>query len=129
MEINSDKGLNVIVKDIILGIFSLIIGFAVGTSIDIIFFSTYKKLDPKQESITKLLTVTLAQVIVLMIAIVTGKEWIPGLEDNIFQTGLIASQIFMVSYSITRIGTLISARELKEGPPPPTTNIGLFRQF
>lgn len=125
--ISNNRGFVPMLKDVILGVFSLIIGFAMGTVIDVAFFATYKKIDPLQKSISKLVTITLLQTIVIMIVIVTGKDWIKGLEDNIFQTGLISSQIFMVSYSITRLSTLVSSRELGVSPPPPT--VGLFRSF
>lgn len=113
-----------LLSNIISGSSALILGFSIGTAFDLLFFTLYKKIDPNQKNIIKLILITMVQVICLITTLHFSYMY---LEDNIaktvFNTGLISSQIFMMNYTINRLGNLIYARNLGLPPPKPVTSV------
>ena len=96
-----------ILKDSGLATASFIVGFIIGTVVDMGFFTLYMQWDPEEKSIWKLTPIVLAQVFVLMLML-TSVDRIEEFEHlHISKLGLIVSQIFMLEYAVLRYGQLI----------------------
>ncbi len=98
-----------ILKDSGLATVSFIVGFIIGTIIDMGFFTLYIQWDPKEENIWKLTPIVLAQIYILMLMLVSVDriDEFEHLHGTISKLGFIVSQIFMLEYAVLRYGQLI----------------------
>jgi len=98
-----------ILKDSVFATASFVIGFIIGTIIDMGFFTLYIRWDPEEENIWKLTPIVLAQVYILMLMIVSVDRFdeFEHLHGVVSKLGLIVSQIFMLEYAVLRYGQII----------------------
>ena len=101
-----------VLGDSVLRSLTFIFGFAIGTVIDMGFFTLYKIWDPEEKSIWKLTPLVLAQIYVLMLMLVSISRYkqTKHIHGSISNLGLIVAQIFMLEYAVARYGDLIYNR-------------------
>lgn len=97
--VNSTKGFGV-----------FLLGFILGTIIDIIFFKIYSKWDPTDKNNSKLMTISLFQIyfIIILLEIISLYKK-PG---DTFSIGLMTSQIFLFVHSAEHISGMIYDRKV-----------------
>jgi hypothetical protein len=100
-----------------IGTFMFIIGFSIGVLLDLVFYNIYKKVDPKEESDLKLITLIFMQLFVLaFIGYSTfdiSKDW---KLSYFMRLGIFSSQIFLLGYGVRRITKKLYKR--KDDPNP-----------
>jgi ABC-type transport system involved in cytochrome c biogenesis permease subunit len=103
-----------VLKNSTIGTATFVVGFIIGTIVDMGFFTLYMRWDPEEKSIWKLTPIVLAQIFVLMLMLASLhkiKEF-EHMQGTISKLGLIVSQIFMLEYAVVRYGELIYDRSL-----------------
>ena len=91
------------------GLFIFIVGFLVGTIIDIGFFNLYRKIDPNQENKGKLLALAVVQLFII-IFIIHATQPIKILGPS-FSFGLMSSQVFLFVHAIETIANKVFDRD------------------
>ena len=101
-----------ILKDSGIATATFVVGFIIGTIVDMGFFTLYMQWDPEEKSIWKLTPIVLAQIFVLMLMLtsVDKIEEFEHLHGVVSKLGLIISQIFMLEYAVVRYGEIIYDR-------------------
>lgn len=91
-----------------LGLLIFIVGFIIGTILDIIFLNIYRKWDPKEDNNSKLIILFVIQlyIIIFMIHISYSKKE----RGSVFTFGLISSQIFLLEHTIESLSNIMYKR-------------------
>lgn len=90
-----------------------ILGFILGTIIDIFFYQLYIKWDPKKTNLKKLLVIITIQILFFttILSFENTFSKLESLHGVIFRLSLVMSQIFMVNYALGRISDIIYHRD------------------
>ena len=105
-----DKSISSYIKIGGIGTLEFIFAFFIGTILDIVFFKVYKKLDPKQKSLSILLILILLQLFTIIFLISNFMRF--GIIDSYFlRLGIVVSQIFLIDFSIKRLSNIFYNRK------------------
>jgi len=83
------------------GLLIFLLGFIIGTGIDIVFFSMYRKWDSSDKNRGKLIILTILQLFIIFF-IVNSTSSVKAL-GSIFPFGLMSSQVFLFVHAIETI--------------------------
>lgn len=104
-------------KDTFIGTSEFIIGFILGTILDVMFFKLYKKIDPEEKNNKILFTMIIIQLFILIFLISLTIKYVK-IEDNMgnffLRLGIITSQLFLLEFSLERLADYIYDREKNE---------------
>ena len=84
-----------------------ILGFVLGTLLDIAFFKVYHRIDPKRDSNAKLVCLMLVQILIVLFIGQTISYYHLG---SSFLFGLMTAQLFLIKYAVKRISNYMSDR-------------------
>jgi hypothetical protein len=81
-----------------------ILGYALGSLYDMLFFQLYRKIDPNMNSRIRLFVIVIVQLFLLVIVITSLSSGInlPGEELLFMRMGLISSQVFLLQWTLKR---------------------------
>ena len=100
-------------KDSVLGTTEFILGFLIGTLIDVFFFKLYKKIDPEENNLGLLTVVMFFQIFTLILIFNSISRYVQSEEVvNMFiRIGMISSQIYLVQYAGEKFGLIVYDRK------------------
>lgn len=108
-----------LLKTSVCGTLLFLLGFLIGTILDIMFFKLYTKLDPLEENLWIMAAVGAFQIFTMMIYLTLSSQLIKN--DDIstgFKIGMITSFLFTVDYAATRFNNYLYNRKTKESMIP-----------
>lgn len=104
-----------LLRDSAIGSIKYIIGFLLGTMIDVAFYELYKKLDPNHKNKNILLRVIILQLyftiaLSIWITYIIGSKKATHITHNFFSLGYLSSQIFLFGDAVRSIARLVHLR-------------------
>lgn len=96
-------------RDSFIGLIIFLIGFCIGTVIDVIFSKLYHVWDPKEQSKPKLVTLAIIQLFIV-IFILTATASVKKLGAS-FTFGVVTSQIFLLVHTVETLSSLVHKRD------------------
>ena len=95
------------------GLIIFLLGFVIGTGIDIGFFSIYRKWDPQKDNKGKLITLAIVQLFIVIFIIHTT---LPFKElGATLSFGLMSSQVFLFVHAIETVSNGVFNRDCSDG--------------
>ena len=91
------------------GLLIFLLGFAVGTVVDVGFFSVYRKWDSTHENQGKLITLAIIQLFIV-IFIINATKPVKTLGSS-FSFGLMSSQVFLFVHAIETVSNKVFDRD------------------
>ena len=100
-------------KDAFVGTLFFILGFVVGTVVDLTFFNLYKAIDPTEDSVMLLTVLGLVQILLSIFIAVVIQPLMPVNQtySSYFRIALLASQVFMMGHTISTVSKNLYTRE------------------
>jgi hypothetical protein len=94
-----------ILKDSASGTVFFILGYALGSLYDMLFYQMYRKIDPDMNHNTRLIPIVLVQLFVLIFLVIflTSGGIILGVELLFMRVGLVSSQIFLLQWTLKKL--------------------------
>ena len=92
----------------IIGLVIFLLGFIIGTIVDITFFSIYRKWDSTEKNKGKLITLAIIQLFII-IFIINASNPVKVLGSN-FSFGLMSSQVFLFVHAIETVSNQVFDR-------------------
>ena len=90
------------------GLVVFLLGFALGTAIDIVFFKLYVKWDPNEKNNAKLLTIFISQIYIIILILTQFKKL-----EGTFSFGLMSSQVFLLVHTTSYISNMVYNRDME----------------
>jgi hypothetical protein len=90
-----------IIINTLISFIGFIIGFVLGTALDIGFFKVYEKIDPEHKNNYKLVLMVLVQIFFILLTIQLIS--VRSVFKYNFILGLMTSQIFLLQYAVKRL--------------------------
>lgn len=91
------------------GLLIFLMGFVIGTIVDITFFSLYRKWDPKEKNRGKLIALAVVQIF-MIIFIINATTPVKALGSS-FSFGLMSSQVFLFVHAIETVSHQVFDRD------------------
>ena len=91
------------------GLLIFLLGFVIGTIVDVTFFSIYRKWDPAEKNRGKLIALAIVQIFIV-IFIINATTPIKAL-GNSFSFGLMSSQVFLFVHAIETVSHQVFDRD------------------
>ena len=96
-----------------------LVGFVVGSILDVIFFAIYKRIDPKEQNNTKLFILIVIQLYILILIFSITYNNILKITSPLLlyfiRIGLLTSQLFLMEYAMERLADIIYNRKKNTG--------------
>ena len=96
-------------RNTIIGLLIFLLGFIVGTIVDITFFSMYRKWDPTEKNKGKLIALAIIQLFII-IFIINASNPVKVLGSS-FSFGLMSSQVFLFVHAIETVSNHVFDRD------------------
>lgn len=121
--------------DSLLGGLNFLLGFVIGTVIDVAFYKLYQAVDPKETKVWLLIPFILVQIMfsIFLVVIVSPIFKPESVYGSYFRIALLASQVFMMGYALNKVSKNIYDRDndyspivahlIKGGKKPPKKDI------
>ena len=95
-----------------LGLMIFLLGFGIGTTVDVGFFSLYRQWDPKERNNTKLVALAAVQlfIIIFIINVTTPVKFL----GTSFAFGLMSSQVFLFVHAVESISNKVFDRDCSD---------------
>lgn len=94
-----------VIKSAMLGTLGFIMGFLIGTVLDVIFYKFYYLIDPNEKNDLFLSIMFIVQFFILLIILQLLTKY--GLKNTLYKfsirMGLFASQVFLLEYTMNRL--------------------------
>ena len=134
IEFNAPGFWGAVAIDSLLGGLNFLFGFVIGTLIDVAFYKLYQAIDPSETKMWILVPILLVQIMfsIFLVVVLTPLFKPESVYGSYFRIALLASQVFMMGYSLNRISKTIYDRDqgyspivahLTNGGKPPNTEV------
>lgn len=118
LEYNSPGFWPAVAVDSLLGGLNFLLGFVIGTLIDVAFFKLYQLCDPEESRVWVLIPFILVQIMfsIFLVVVLTPIFKPESVYGSYFRIALLASQVFMMGYALNRVSKNIYDRENDYSP-------------